>query len=210
MSELFLASNFYTVSSMVSEILHHKQRGKKTLYITTAAEGEEGDKTWLDDDRNALQKIGLESTDYTVTGKTQEDFAKDFKDIQYILVSGGNVFYLLEKAQQSGFISFISQYMRDNDVVYCGSSAGAAVAGADIYPLQALDDPKKAPDLKGNKGFGFVDLCLLPHWGSENFKDRYLNGGLVHAYGDKYKLVLLTNNQFLHVDENGAYRILEI
>src|SRR6185437_3963870 len=108
------------------------------------------------------------------TGKAQEDFEKDFQDINYIFVSGGNTFYLLEKAQQSGFIPFIKKYM-EGDHVYFGSSAGAAIAGADIYPLINLDDSKKAPHLDGYKGFNFTDLCLLPHWGSAYFKDHYLN-----------------------------------
>lgn len=209
MGKLFLASNFYIVSPMVGRILQDKQKGKRVIFITTAAEVEEGDKGWLEDDKNALRQIGLELIDYTLTGKTEIDFKKDFQDIHYVFVSGGNTFYLLQQAQQSGFISFINQYMQ-NDNVYFGSSAGSAIAGKDIYPLRNLDDEEKAPHIHGYKGFGFVDLVLFPHWGSKNFKDRYLNQRLEHAYTDEHKLMFLTDKQFLYIDESGSYVILAV
>ena|SRR5258706_14255169 len=209
MGKLFLASNFYIVAPMVARILQDKQKSKKVIFITTAAEGEDGDKMWLDDDKNALIKIGLEPIEYTITGKKEADFIEDFQDIEYVFISGGNTFYLLEQAQQSEFIPFINQYIQNNDTVYFGSSAGSAIADADIYPLLHLDDPEKAPKLKDYKGFGFIDLCLLPHWGSENFKNRYLNKRLGHIYNDKYKIVFLTDNQFLYVKSDGSYSILE-
>lgn len=209
MGKLFLTSQFAVVAPMIARILHDVKKGQKVLFIKTAAETEEGDKKWFEDDKNALRKIGLDPVDYTIAGKKDSDFVKDFQGIHYVFVSGGNTFYLLEKAQESGFIPFIAHFMQE-DNVYFGSSAGAAIAGADIYPILNLDEEAKAPKLKGYKGFGFTDLCLLPHWGSEKFKDRYLNKGLAHAYSNKYKLVLLTDNQFLYVESSGAYSILEI
>ena len=209
MGKLFLTSQFAVVAPMITRILHDVPKGQKVLFIKTAAEAEEGDKKWLEDDRNVLRKIGLDPVDYTIAGKKESDFVKDFQDIHYVFISGGNTFYLLEKAQESGFIPFVTQFMQ-GDNVYFGSSAGSAIAGADIYPLLNLDEEEKAPKLKGYKGFGFIDLSLLPHWGSEKFKDRYLNRGLAHVYDDKYKLVFLTDNQFLYVEPDGSYSILEI
>lgn len=209
MGKLYLASQFQNVVSMVSIELKNKQKGRKVLFITTAAEGEEGDRQWLEGDRNALRDIGLETIDYTITDKKQSAFEKDFKDINYVFVSGGNTFYLLEKAQESGFINFIRKYMQ-NDNVYLGSSAGSAIAGPDIYPMLPLDSPEKAPNLRGYKGFGLIDLVILPHWGSEKFKELYLSHRLEHAYSENYKLILLTDYQCVSVDSDGSYRILDV
>jgi len=209
MGKLFLASSFKNIASMVSRELKNGQKGKKILFITTAAEGEDGDKQWLEDDRNALLNIGLKIVDYTITGKKQSDFAKDFQDIKYVFVSGGNTFYLLEKAQESGFINFINDYIQ-KDNVYFGSSAGSVIAGPDIYPLLILDSLEKAPNLKDYKGFGFIDLVILPHWGSEYSKNLYLNHRLEHVYSDNYKLVLLTDYQYIRVDNDGSYKILSV
>jgi dipeptidase E len=209
MGKLFLASSINNIASMISRELKGGQKGKKVLFITTASEVEEGDRQWLEKDKKALKNIGLETIDYTIAGKSKNDFVKDFKDIHYVFVSGGNTFYLLEKAQQSGFINFINDYMQ-KDNVYFGSSAGAAIAGPDIYPLLRVDSPEKAPNLKGYQGFGLIDIVILPHWGSEDFKELYLNHRLEQAYGDKYKLVLLTDYQFISVDNEGSYKILDI
>lgn len=210
MGKLFLASTFSEVYPMVSQLLQNKQKGEKVLCITTAAEDKEGFRQWLQDDIDALKKIGLEPIIYTITGKKQTDFTKDFENIRYVFMSGGNTFYLLEKAQQSGFIPFITQFIQQKDTVYFGSSAGSAIAGADIYPLINLDDPTIAPQLQGYEGFRFIDLTLLPHWGNEKFKNSYLNLGLAHVYNVKYKLVLLTDKQFLYGEDDGKYSILEV
>ncbi len=209
MGKLFLASSFKNVAPMVSRKLKNEQKDKKILFITTAAEGEEGDKQWLEDDRNALQGIGLETIDYTITGKKQSDFVKDFQNIQYVFVSGGNTFYLLEKAQESGFINFINEYIQ-KDNVYFGSSAGSIIAGPDIYPVLRTDTLEKAPNLKGYEGFGFIDLVILPHWGSDKFRDLYLNYRLEHVYNEYHKLILLTDYQFVYVENDGSYRILDM
>lgn len=209
MGELFLASNFYIVAPMVARILHEKQKGKKVMFIATAAEREEGDRSWLEDDRNALRDIGLEPIEYTITNKKKGDFEKDFKDIQYVFVSGGNTFYLLERAQQSGFIPFITNFMRQEGSVYFGSSAGAAIAGDDIYALINLDDPEKAPGLNGYKAFSLIDVTILPHWGNEHFKDRYLKRGLAHVYNNQHKIIFLTDDEFLYTQDGESFRLVK-
>ena len=209
MGRLFLASNLQNVTRMISRQLKNEQKGKKVICVITASEAEEGDKQWLQDDITALQDMGMDTTEYTITGKKQSDFVKDFKDITYVFVSGGNTFYLLEKAQESGFINFIREYIKQGNT-YFGSSAGSVIAGPDIYPVLRLDSLEKAPHLKGYKGFGFIDLVILPHWGSDKFRNLYLNHRLEHAYNENYKLILLTDYQYLCVDSNGSYQILDV
>jgi hypothetical protein len=48
-----------------------------------------------------------------------------------------------------------------------------------------------------------VDFTILPHWGSDHFKDKYLNGRLEIAYKkDQVPLVALTDNQYIYVQGN--------
>lgn len=207
MSTLFLTSNFSSVSTTIDTFLDANLKKSKALFIYTAAEVEKGDKTWLNDDREALQKMGFEVIDYSITGKTVDDFQKDFEEVRVVVVSGGNVFYLLEKAQESGFISFIQDFAERPGNVYIGSSAGAVITGPDIQPFSILDDPSAAKNIQTTKGFCFTDLYLFVHWGSENFKTSYLQG-MPRLYQEMGKTVLLTNHQFLYVN-NGVYSIQE-
>lgn len=125
-----------------------------------------------------------------------------------MLVSGGNVFYLLEKAQESGFIPFIQDFVSKPDNIYIGSSAGAAITGPDIQPFSVLDSPSAAPHLRNTKGFCFTDLTLFVHWGSENFKKAYLQG-MEAIYQEAGKSILLTNQQFLYQND-GVYSIHQV
>lgn len=210
MPQLFLTSNFYAVAPMIGRMIEPRPAQKKTLFITTATETKKGELSWLEEDKKTLADLGMEAVEYTLTGKTPADFARDFADQPHIFMSGGNTFYLLQQAQQSGFSAFITEYLTNSDVLYFGSSAGSVIAGPDIDPVRPLDDPAEAPLLQGTRGFGLVDLCLLPHWGGESFRQAYKEKGFQYLYTQKHKLVLLTDNQFVHVAADGVYRLLEI
>lgn len=208
MSTIFLTSNFFTVAPAIAKLLPPDLKNTRGLFITTAAEAEEGDKTWLNDDRQALQNLGVEVIDYTLTGKSIDDFSNDFSDVHVVLMSGGNVFYLLEKAQQSGFIPFIQNFVSIPGNIYIGSSAGAVITGPDIAPFSMLDQPSAAPNLRTTTGFCFTDLLLFVHWGSDSFKNSYLQA-VSTLYQVSGKSILLTNQQFLYIND-GATSIQEM
>lgn len=206
MKRLFLASSVDVVASDIAA--HLQKTGLKLVFITTPAEGEEGEKQWLADDRSALVRAGFGVCDYTVTGKTREMVENDLAGFDVICVSGGNTFYALEKIQQSGCTEVIHDCV-EYGTIYIGSSAGSVLAGPDIYPTYYLDAIEKAPNLKGYSGLGLTDVVVFPHWGSDHFKELYLNKRLEHAYTPKHKIILLTDNQYLNVTDE-TYRVIDI
>ncbi|MHB8903587.1 MAG: Type 1 glutamine amidotransferase-like domain-containing protein, partial [Patescibacteria group bacterium] len=68
---------------------------------------------------------------------------------------------------------------------------------------------KEAPKLKGYRGLGLVDFVVLPHWGSDHFRSRYLNQRLAHNYNLKNKLILLNDYQYIEVKDDW-YKIVEV
>lgn len=203
---IFLTSSVNKVASGIAKKIGGAKK-RKVLYIYTACEKRLGEK-WQIDDRNALVKAGFEVSDYTITGKTAAIIKKDFKKIDIIYFSGGNTFYLLEKIQQTKCANVIRDFVNSGKI-YIGTSAGSIVAGPDIYPVYRLEKVREAPKLKGYKGLGLVDFVILPHWGGEHFKERYLNQRLAHAYNLKNKLILLNNNQYIEVKDD-FYKIVDI
>ena len=123
------------------------------------------------------------------------------------MVEGGNTFYLLQQIQQSDSADVIHNYVKEGKV-YIGSSAGSVIAGPDIYPLRFLDEPKEAPDLKGYTGLKLVDFVVVPHWGSEHFREKYMGEQIKNLYDDKNKIILLNDNQYIEVKDDW-YRIVE-
>jgi hypothetical protein len=58
-------------------------------------------------------------------------------------------------------------------------------------------------ELENKNGYGFVNFTLVPHWGSEDFKERYLGERLKIVYKeDQVPLILLTDNQYVHIKDD--------
>lgn len=209
MKRLYLTSSVSFVAERLEKDLQPKAPNNKMVFITTATEDEEHDATWIIKDKDSLISAGFDVFEYTITGKKENEIREDLKDVNFIYVEGGNTFYLLEKAQQSGFINVIRDFVLKEEKVYIGTSAGSIIAGRDTYPTLILDDVSLAPNLKGYEGFGLVDFTVLPHWGSDKFKDLYLNHRLEHSYNGKSELILLRDNQYIEVKDDW-YRIIEV
>lgn len=177
------------------------------MFIDTAAEpkGERDDLEWLKNDRKALVDAGFKVSDYTITGKSRDQLETDLNEFDYIYLSGGNTAYLLEQSQKSGFVSLIKELVQKGKI-YIGTSAGSIIAGPRLPDYFADEDA----ELENNDGYGFVNFTLLPHWGSEDFKERYLGERLKIVYkDDQVPLLLLTDNQYVHV-QNDQIKIVDV
>jgi len=120
--------------------------------------------------------------------------------VPIIFVAGGNVFYLLEKAKESGFDK-VAVELVEKGVIYVGSSAGAALAGPDIEPIKELDDPLEAQNLKSTRSLNLVDFVVIPHYRSERFNEG-VEKILKNSKEYKYKLIPITDQQAVVVKGN--------
>lgn len=204
--KVFLTSSVDVVARDI--IQHIDQENLKLLFIDTASEVESGDKQWLKDDRAALVEVGFDVSDYTLTNKTLDDIKQHITESDVIFFSGGNTFYLLQQIQKTGCEEEIRKFVNEGGI-YIGSSAGSIVAGSDLSPTIKLDNVEKAPDLVGYKGLGVVDVVVLPHWGSDHFREAYLNNRIEQAYNNDNKIILLTDNQYLRVVDD-MYEIVDV
>lgn len=179
----------------------------RLTFVDTAAEVEKGSRQWLFDDRQALVGAGFNVTDFTFTHKNQDEVKKMLDDTDFIFISGGNTFFLLQEMNKSGFSDIIKEYV-DKGLLYGGSSAGSIVAGPDIEIIKDIDDPKVASDLKSYRGLGLCDVTVLPHWGNDHFKQGY-EKVLRSGFKKGNKLILLTDDQYLLV-QGDSYSIESI
>lgn len=207
MANIFLTSSLQTVAKDLAK--HLDSKVKKFLFITTASEIEEGDKTWLTKDRDSMTDLGYELEDYTLTDKTKFQVAEALQKVDGIVMAGGNTFYLLWKIQQSGSAKLIKKFV-ENGVVYIGSSAGSMVAGPDLYVTREKKELDPVPEIKDFKGLGITDLMIQPHWGSEHFKESYLNEIMKHSYIPGYKQILLSDNQYVVDLGSEKYEIIQV
>jgi dipeptidase E len=207
MKKLFLTSSVHAVAHDIGKRLDLSSKNK-LVFITTAAEPETGDKTWLKNDRQALVKAGFRVSDYTITNKNLDQLKHDLKDYDFIYLSGGNTLYLLKQSQKSGFITLIKDLVYKEEKTYIGTSAGSIITGPRCPDY--LLEKSEVMDLENQKGYGFVNFTIVPHWGSEDFKDLYLKGRLKIAYKkDQVPLITLTDNQYIYI-QGDKYEFIDV
>lgn len=88
----------------------------------------------------------------------------------YIYVSEGNVFELLEFIQKNKLVEYIRESCITHDAIYIGSSAGAMIAGTDIDIAKDFD--KNTINLLNLKSLGLFKGTIIPHYTSE-YRKRY-------------------------------------
>jgi len=130
MKKLFLASVVANTIEKFIEILLKSPDKLKVAFIPTAADPYK-DKWFIEEDRNKLKEKGFNVKDVDIKGKTEQELLQELKDTDIIFVAGGNTFYLLEKARESGFERIEKEFV-EKGVIYVGSSAGATLVGLKI------------------------------------------------------------------------------
>lgn len=202
MQKLILTSSVHAVAKDCTQ--HLDMSKNKLAFIYTAAEVEkEGlDAGWMQKDRSALVDAGFDVFDYTLSGKDQTQIEVDLKNADILYFSGGNTFYLLQQSLQSEAIAVIRRMITKEDKVYIGTSAGSIIAGPKVHKyLLDLGEELIDESLLDAQGYGLVSFTVLPHWGSEGFKKRYLSSNFGSLYNlDQVPLLLLTDTQYIVVE----------
>jgi dipeptidase E len=199
MKQLFLTSSSEEVLDDIIKKLPKSPKELSLAFIDTAAEVEEGDHWWLRTEKEKLVETGFNVDQFSIKGMTKNEIENRLKDKQIIYFCGGNTFYLLDQVIKTGCDEIIKNKI-ENGVIYIGSSAGSMIVGKRIDLVSTIDDYSKAPDLKSD-GLGIVDLAVLPHWGSDVFRDEYLKG-FEAMYTEGIKIVPLTNQQYIWVNDD--------
>lgn len=200
METLFLSSFFSNVSQLFVEFVNNKQEGKKITFIPTAANPEKVT-FYVGADKKALEKIGLIIDELDISNSNEETINKKLKQNDYIFVSGGNTFYLLQELKRTGANKILIEQIKSGKP-YIGSSAGSIILSKDIRYVSKMDSPKKAPNLNDYKSLGIVDFYPLPHYGNAPFKK--IGEGIVSEYGSQIDLKPINNKQAILVKGNKS------
>lgn len=206
MANIFLTSSLSLVAADLAK--HIDKNTKKLLFITTASENDTDDKWWLIADRKAMTDLGYELEDYTITNKTAAEVTQKLTEVDGLIMEGGNTFYLLQQIQQSKSANIFKQFVKSGKY-YIGSSAGSMVAGPDIYTSREKSELAEAPLLDRFEALGITDINIQPHWGSDHFRESYLNEVVPNLYTPNQKIILLTDTQYIII-ENQNIQIVDV
>ncbi|MDM1367179.1 Type 1 glutamine amidotransferase-like domain-containing protein [Myroides marinus] len=192
---MFLTSSFCDVASLFSEFAAEEVKGKKVTFISTASIVEEY-VGHVENDQKAFEALGIIVETLEISTATLAEIKAKLIENDYIFVSGGNTFYLLQEMRRSGAEQLIKEQIALGKV-YIGTSAGSVIMSSNIEYLEAMDDKSKATSLKSYKGLEQIDKYLLVHY--QNFPFTEAADQIYAEYKDKLPLILLSNHQVLTV-----------
>lgn len=114
--KLYLAS--YAMVSM-AKIIKHEGRdfvGKKAVFIPTAG-GPYANKDFVEADKIALKKYGLNVVEMDVKNGNEEEIREVIDGADIVLVAGGDTFYLMEKLKESVADKIIKEFIARGGII---------------------------------------------------------------------------------------------
>lgn len=199
--KLYLAS--YTMVSM-AKIIKHEGRdfaGKKAIFIPTAGDPYDN-KDFVEADRIALEKYGLDVVEMDIKNKNEEEIRKAIVGADIVLVAGGDTFYLMEKLKESGADKIIKEFVARGGI-YIGSSAGSIICCPTIEGAEDFDDPNLAPKLDNFNGLGIFRNVITPHAQKEKYFER-IRRATERLESKGFKVYPLTDDDVLFFDGNSC------
>ena len=169
--KVYLASYAMMTMEKISKNEGGELTGKRAVFIPTAGDPYEN-KDFVEADKIALQKYGVEVTDLDLKNKTKEEIDKSLALADILLVAGGDTF----------------------------SSAGSIVCCPTIEGAEKFDNPDLAPNLENFNGMGIFNEVVIPHTQKEKYFER-VKEATEKLTSKGFKVHHLTDDDVLFFDE---------
>ena len=167
-----------------------RPENNKVAFVTTAAYGESKNPTWMEKDRQLLYECGIRHIeDLDFKGKTQGDLELILSDKDIIFVNGGNTFYLLKWAKESGFDKVLPNFLKSGGL-YVGVSAGSYIACPTIEAATWKHQDRNRVGITDFTALGLVQFLITAH-----FEEKYKAIVDQAAKSTKYPIIALTDRQ---------------
>jgi dipeptidase E len=160
--KLFLTSSANQVLDQIVPKLNKNPEELSVAFVPTASNPYGENQPWVVADREKLMELGFRVFDFDLDGKSAQEVEKFLSDKDIIFVAGGNVFYLLQKARESGFDKIVIEEVKSGKI-YIGSSAGSYIATDDISTTTWKRD-KNRYGVTDMTGIGLVPFAIFPHY----------------------------------------------
>jgi len=204
MKKLFLSSSFKDAAELFPDFASIDLTGKTVTFIPTAALYEKMN-FYVKSGRKALEKMGLIVDELEVSTATQAEVVDKLQNNDFIYVSGGNTFFLLQELKKAGADKIIKEQIEAGKI-YIGESAGSMILAPNIEYVKDMDDYMMATDLKGFHALNIVDFYPVPHQNCFPFQKTVEK--IITKYEDTLTLKPISNSQVIQVND-GDVRIME-
>ncbi len=202
MRKLFLSSSFEEVEKLFVQFINEQfgsiesVKGKKVEIISTASLVE-GSGIHVRKAIEIYKRLGFDIEIMELSEHAEEILKNRIQETDFLHVSGGNTFFLLQEIKRKNLMEFIVKRI-DSGMIYVGESAGTLITCPDIFYADDVDDKSLAPELKDTKGLDIIPFYPLPHYQNEPFAE-IVDKTLI-KYDCKLKLFPFSNNEAIIVE----------
>ncbi|OOF65898.1 peptidase E [Rodentibacter sp. Ppn85] len=197
MKELFLSSSFKDVATVFADF-KRDLKGKTVTFIPTASIVEKV-VFYVASGKKVLEKLGLKVDILEISTSEPKEIKAKLKNNEFIYVTGGNTFFLLQELKRTGADKIIIEEVNAGKV-YIGESAGAMVVSPNVEYAIAMDSIKKAPHLENFDALNLVSFYTVPHY--TNFPFQKAAQKIVDTYSSILPLFPISNNEALLIRDN--------
>ena len=201
MKRLFLCSSFADVANLLIDFANEDLKGKIIAFIPTASLTE-SIRFYVKTGKKALEKVGMIVEEVEITQFSNEEISSILHKCDYIYITGGNTFFLLQELKRKSVDKIISEQVKSGKL-YIGESAGAIIASPDTEYMKNVNfDPiEKAPELEDYSSLGLVDFYTIPHYGNFPFKKK--GEKVIQLYNEKLQLIPISNKQAIFIEDSN-------
>ncbi|MGA4718597.1 Type 1 glutamine amidotransferase-like domain-containing protein [Fictibacillus nanhaiensis] len=199
MLNMLLTSSFKDVVGHFIDFVGEDVKGKTVTFIPTASIPEEYDH-YVYTAKETFKNLGIVVDELDVSEAPLKEITDKLKRNDYIYVSGGNVFFLLQELRISGAEKLIKEQIKAGKL-YIGESAGSIVTSPNIEYVKFIDDVGKATKLHSFEGLNIIKFFPLPHYNNEPFKEAVNN--VIDYYNSKLNLLPISNDQTIQIKEGN-------
>lgn len=196
MKKMFLVSSFKDVSSIFEKFEKNLKR-KRVTFIPTASNVEKV-VFYVDAGRKELEKFGMIIDELDISTAASKDIKDKLINNDYIYITGGNTFFLLQELKRTGTDQIIIDEVNKGKL-YIGESAGAMITSQNIEYVKGMDNAKKAPNLEDYNALSLISFSTVPH--CDNFPFKKIAEKIITTYSDTLDLKPINNKQAILVDD---------
>lgn len=197
MKKLFLVSSFEDSADIFPDF-ENDLRGKTVTFIPTASKVEKV-VFYVAAGKKALEKMGLVVDELDISTATIAEITAKIKSNDFIYVTGGNAFFLLQELKRTGADKVIIDEVNAGKL-YIGESAGAMVTAPNIEYVKGMDSVKKAPGLENFDALDLVGFYTVPHYKNPPFKK--ITQKIMDTHSFTLNLSPISNNDAILVKDN--------
>lgn len=204
MSKLFISSSFQDTANLLPDFIAGDLTGKTVTFIPTAALHEKVN-FYVKSGKKALEKLGLHVEELEISTADQSDIIRKLQDNDFIYVTGGNTFFLLQELKRTGADKIIKEQILSGKP-YIGESAGSIILSPNIEYAKDMDDSSMADGLDSFDTLQITDFYPVPHHNCFPFQKAVKK--IISKYEDTLDLKPITNSQVILVND-GEVQICE-